>query len=186
MPRVILDYDLPDRCVVGTVGQPGARTFYLQARAGRRVTTVAVEKAQAAALAERLDELLDEVVRRSGGAAPVPAVAPAELEDDAPLDQPLVEDFRVGTMAVGWDGDRAQVILEAQALTDDPDDAELIDDEDADGPPLLRVRLSGAMARALAKRAAAVVAAGRPPCPFCGQPLDPSGHLCVRANGYRR
>lgn len=185
MARVIYEFDAPDRCVIGTVGQPGSRTFYLQARAGRRVATVAVEKAQAAALAERLEELLDEVVRRSGGAAPVPAVAPAELDDDAPLEQPLVEDFRAGAMALGWDGERSQVVIEAQALTDEEDDVDFIDDE-TDGPPLLRVHLSGAMARALAKRAATVVAAGRPPCPFCGQPLDPSGHLCPRANGYHR
>lgn len=187
MPRLVYDFDPPERCIIGTVGEPGSRAFYLQASGAGRLTTVALEKAQAAALAERVNELLDEVVHRSGEAASVPAVAPAELEDTRPLDQPLVEDFRAGTMALGWDVEQERLVIEAQALTDDADaDVELIDDDTAEGPPLLRVHLSGPMARAFAKRAAAVVLAGRPSCPFCGLPLDPSGHICPRANGYRR
>jgi uncharacterized repeat protein (TIGR03847 family) len=135
-------------------------------------------------------------VRRSGGNAPVPAVAPPELADTAPLEVPVEEEFRVGTMALAWDGDDEVVVIEAQAVTeDDAEDAEDAEDgedalplieDDEEGPPLLRVRLSGAAARAFAKRATAVVSAGRPPCPFCGGPLDATGHVCPRANGYRR
>jgi uncharacterized repeat protein (TIGR03847 family) len=189
MARVILEFDPPERFVAGTVGEPGQRTFFLQARGGGRVTSVALEKQQVAVLAERVEALLDEVLRRSGGEAPVPAVAPAELEDSDPLDTPIEEEFRVGTMALAWDGDTERVLIEAQARTDeedeDDDEAALIDAEE-DGPPLLRVRLSGAAARSFVKRALALVAAGRPPCPFCGNPLDPTGHVCPRANGYRR
>ena len=96
--------------------------------------------------------------------------------------------FRVGTMALAWDSDDEVVVIEAQAITEDEDDDEppLIADEDEDGPPLLRVRLAGSAARAFVSRAQAVVAAGRPPCPFCGGPLDAGGHVCPRANGYRR
>lgn len=184
MPRQVFEYDPPDRFVVGTVGEPGARTFYLQARSGDRVTSVALEKEQAAVLAQRLDQLLDEVVRRSGGAAAVPAVAPAELDDLAPLDAPVHEEFRVGTMALAWDPDQERVVVEAQALTDE-EAAEEIGEDAGEGPDLLRVRISGAAARAFAKRALVVVAAGRPPCPFCGLPLDPAGHLCPRMNGHR-
>ncbi|RZS80051.1 putative repeat protein (TIGR03847 family) [Motilibacter rhizosphaerae] len=183
MPRRLFEYDPPERFVAGTIGEPGSREFYLQASGFGRVTTVGLEKQQVAALAERVDELLDEVLRRTGGTAAVPAVAPAELEDDEPLELPVDEEFRVGTMALAWDADTDQVVVEAQEVGAD-DDEEPADEED--GPSLLRVRMSGGAARAFAKRAAALVASGRPPCPFCGLPLDPAGHVCPRANGYRR
>ncbi|AJE86609.1 hypothetical protein SLNWT_6233 [Streptomyces albus] len=158
------------------------------------MTSVALEKTQVAALAERMDELLDEVVRRSGGSASVPAVAPAEISDTAPLDAPVEEEFRVGTMALAWDGDEQRMVVEAQALVEleaeseddlaEAEEALLQDDEN--GPPMLRVRLTGTQARAFAKRALDVVNAGRPPCPLCSLPLDPEGHVCPRQNGYRR
>ncbi|GAA0374591.1 DUF3090 domain-containing protein [Microbispora corallina] len=183
----VFDYDPPDRFVAGAVGQPGARTFFLQARGQGRITTVALEKFQVAVLADRLDELLDEVLRRSGGRAPVPAMAPAELADQGPLDLPLDEDFRVGTMALAWDPDTSQVIIEAQEAGESDDDEEDEDDPLADDrpePAVLRVRISAAAARAFSRRALEVVAAGRPPCPLCGRPLDPDGHICVRLNGH--
>ncbi|MCF2529721.1 DUF3090 domain-containing protein [Yinghuangia soli] len=188
MPRQVFLYDPPDRFVAGTVGEPGQRTFFLQATAGSRVTSVALEKAQVAVLAERVDELLDELVRRSGGETPVPAVAPPDLEDAAPLAAPILEEFRVGTMALAWDSDDDRLVVEAQAQVPDDDNPEdtLLGEDDEDGPPLLRVRLTGPMARAFAKRALLVVAAGRPSCPFCGLPMDAEGHICPRANGYRR
>jgi uncharacterized repeat protein (TIGR03847 family) len=187
VPRQVFVYDPPERFVAGTVGQPGQRTFFLQATGAGRTTTVALEKEQVAVLAERMEELLDEVLRRSGGSAAVPAVAPAELDDQAPLDQPLLEEFRVGTMALAWDATDERVVVEALArVADDEEDTELPDDDDEDGPDLLRVRLTGATARSFAKRALSIVAAGRPPCPFCGLPIDPEGHVCPRQNGYRR
>lgn len=189
MPRQVFSYDPPDRFVAGTVGEPGQRTFFLQASGGGRVTSVALEKQQVAVLAERVEALLDEVVRRSAGEAPVPALAPADVTDNAPMETPIEEEFRVGTMALAWDIEDEVVVIEAQAVADDPEadeDTPLIDDDDEDGPPLLRVRLSGPVARAFVARAQALVAAGRPPCPFCGGPLDVSGHVCPRANGYRR
>ncbi|MDX3801041.1 DUF3090 domain-containing protein [Streptomyces sp. AK04-3B] len=194
MSRQVFLYDPPDRFVAGTVGLPGRRTFFLQATAGTRVTSVALEKTQVAALAERMDELLDEVVRRSGGSAAVPAVSPADNPDTAPLDTPIEEEFRVGTMALAWDGEEQRMIVEAQALVELEADSEedlaeaeekLLQDEE-NGPPMLRVRLSGSQARAFAKRALDVVNAGRPPCPLCSLPLDPEGHVCPRQNGYRR
>ncbi|QPP09723.1 DUF3090 domain-containing protein [Streptomyces bathyalis] len=194
MSRQVFLYDPPDRFIAGTVGLPGRRTFYLQASASGRTTSVALEKAQVEALAERIDELLDEVVRRSGGNAPVPAVAPAELDDTEPLETPVEEEFRVGTMALAWDGDGERMVVEAQAVVEleADSDEDLADAEerllqdDENGPPMLRVRLEGTMARSFAKRALEVVNAGRPPCPLCSLPLDPEGHVCPRQNGYRR
>lgn len=194
MSRQVFLFDPPERFVVGTVGLPGRRTFFLQASASGRTTSVALEKAQVEALAERIDELLDEVVRRSGGNAPVPAVAPAEVDDTGPLETPVDEEFRVGTMALAWDGEGERMVVEAQALVEleaesDEDLAEAEErllQDDENGPPMLRVRISGTMARAFAKRALEVVNAGRPPCPLCSLPLDPEGHVCPRQNGYRR
>jgi uncharacterized repeat protein (TIGR03847 family) len=181
----VYSYDPPDRFVAGTVGQPGQRTFYLQASAGGRVTSVALEKGQVSQLAERLDELLDEVLRRSSGSAAVPAAAPAALADDGPLDLPLLEDFRVGAIALAWDHDDERVIIEAQQEADEPIEP-LADDVPEDGPGVLRVRISAAAARAFSARALQLVSQGRPPCPLCGLPLDREGHVCPRQNGYRR
>ncbi len=187
MPRPLYSFDPPDRFVAGTVGQPGERTFFLQARAGDQVVSVVLEKQQVQALAERIDTLLDEVLRRSAGEVAVPAAAPAGSEDLAPLDSPITEEFRVGTMALGWNGDTEQLVIEAHAATEDEDDdVPDLEDDPEDGPACLRVRLTGAMGRAFVTRAMLVVSAGRPPCPFCHQPLDPAGHICPRANGYRR
>ena len=183
MPRQIFFFDPPDRFVAGTVGQPGERTFFLQASALGRVTSVALEKTQVAVLAERLEELLDEARRRGGD---IPTLGPQELEDVAPLDQPIVEEFRVGTLALAWDGDDNKVIIEAIAVTDaEPTDEDDVLTDSDEGPDVLRVRLDPAAAKAFARRATRVVAAGRPPCPFCGQPLDPEGHICPRQNGHR-
>ena len=161
----VYTYDPPDRFVAGTVGQPGQRAFYLQAAGSGRVTSVAVEKGQVSQLAERLDELLDEVLRRTGGSAAIPAVAPDALADDGPLDQPLMEDFRVGAIALAWDGDSERVIIEAQELSDEPIEP-LTEELPEDGPAILRVTITAAAARAFAKRALQLVTAGRPPCPL--------------------
>ena len=176
-------YDPPDRFVAGTVGQPGQRTFYLQASSAGRVTSVVIEKLQVSLLAERIDELLDEVLRRTGGRGSVPAAAPAGLADDDPLDLPLTEDFRVGAIALAWDGEDERVVIEAQEETEEPIEP-LAEEVPETGPGVLRVRISPAAARAFSKRALQIVSQGRPPCPLCGLPLD-EGHICPRQNGHR-
>jgi uncharacterized repeat protein (TIGR03847 family) len=188
MPVVHL-FDPPERFVVGTVGEPGQRTFFLQARAGTRLTSVALEKEQVVALAERVDEMLDEIVRTSAGDSPVPAVSPVEMDDSEPLEQPIEEEFRVGTMTLAWDSSAEQVVLEifsTESSVEEEEQGETGDDPEDEASEVLEVHLSAASARAFAKRAGSVVAAGRPSCPFCGNPLDPQGHICPRANGFRR
>ena len=183
MPRRIFDFDPPERFVAGTVGQPGERTFYLQASGAGRTVSVALEKVQVQLLAERLEELLD-TARRAG--AEVPALAPRDLEDTAPLDSPVEEEFRVGAMGLAWDGERERVIVEALAQADaEAGEVEPLSDA-PDGPDALRVHLSAHTVRAFVQRAQRVVAAGRPPCPLCSLPLDPEGHVCPRQNGHRR
>src|SRR5215510_10282957 len=177
-------YDPPDRFVAGAVGQPGERIFYLQATANGRVTSVVLEKFQVSLLAERIDELLDEVLRRTGGQGTVPAAAPVGLADDGPLDLPLTEDFRVGAIALAWDGEEERVVIEAQEETETPLEP-LAEEVPENGPGVLRVRISPAAARAFSQRAMQIVGQGRPPCPLCGLPLDEEGHICPRQNGHR-
>ena len=191
MPGQLFEFDPPERFVAGTVGQPGERTFYLQASGDGRLVSVALEKVQVAALAEKLDELLDEVRRRHGSDSSIPAAASVDLEDVRPLDPPVEEEFRVGTLALAWDDDTGQVIVEAQSA-EPAESAESLAAEGVSGESgvaftgdLLRVRISPDVARAFSKRAQRVVAAGRPPCPLCGNPLDPEGHVCPRQNGHR-
>src|SRR6478672_8755091 len=105
MPGQLFEFDPPERFVAGTVGQPGERTFYLQATLGTRTTSVALEKGQVSQLAERLEELLDEVARRTGANAPFDLDDEPEPMDEGPLDLPLTEDFRVGAIALAWDHD---------------------------------------------------------------------------------
>jgi uncharacterized repeat protein (TIGR03847 family) len=190
MTRRIFDFTPPDRFVAGTVGQPGNRTFFLQARRGGALVSVVLEKVQVQVLAERMALLLAEVARRG---VRVPEVLLPGDDDTAPLDEPLIEAFRVGTMTLAWDGESDEIVVEARARdedddeeSDEADDASELEvaDDDEDGPDLLRVHLTPLRARAFAERALRTVAAGRPPCPLCGQPLEPTGHMCPRRNGY--
>lgn len=189
MPPVVHSFDPPERFVAGTVGPPGQRTFFLQARSGERVTSIALEKQQVAVLAERIDQVLDEVMRAGEGETTVPAVAPLDLEDTHPLDQPIVEEFRAGTMRLSWDAGDERIVVEVFPFTDEAVIAPDQPEEEIDEPEpdeVFLVRLPAAAARAFSRRAQSVVAAGRPSCPFCGGPMDPQGHLCPRANGFRR
>jgi uncharacterized repeat protein (TIGR03847 family) len=217
-------FDPPDRFVAGTIGEPGHRTFFLQARKASQVVSVVLEKVQVQVLAERLDQLLDELEEH--GVTPPGA---ADMPDTEPLDEPLIQAFRATTLTLGWDPDAERVLVEARAdpveieVEIDADEIELTDedaaaveamgstveldaglaasiraafeaagteaqdeddDDDLDGPDVLRVRVSASAARSFVERAARVVASGRPPCPMCGQPLDPQGHICPRRNGH--
>jgi uncharacterized repeat protein (TIGR03847 family) len=181
MAHQVYAFEPPERFVAGTVGPPGERTFFLQARGGGRLVSVVLEKVQVALLAEKLDELLLEAHRRFGLQLPD---TESEQDDNEPLDVPLDEEFRVGTLGLAFDVDTTTVVIEAIAAgEEEADEEEATEDSDRDR---LRVRLTPQETRAFIDRAKRVLASGRPPCPFCGQPLDPSGHLCPRHNGYRR
>ncbi|CCH31547.1 DUF3090 domain-containing protein [Actinosynnema sp. NPDC047251] len=184
MARVIHVFRQPDRFVAGTVGQPGERTFYLQASEEARLVSVALEKQQVAVLAERIGSLLEEVHRRFG--AEVPEAVPDDLRDTEPLTPPVEEEFKVGTMGLGWDAESRAVVIELLAITEEEVDEAVVLDDTEEGPDAVRVFLSPVEARAFAERADRVVRAGRKPCPLCSEPLDPEGHVCPRQNGYRR
>ena len=192
MPPIVHGFDPPERFVAGTVGEPGARTFFLQAREGARVVSVALEKQQVAALAERIDELLDEVMTEARTSSVVPAVAPVGLADEDPLDLPIAEEFRAGTMTLSWDPQAERVVIEVFPVGEElvglseAEDVAEIELGESEPSEVFVVRIDAAHARAFVQRAERVLGAGRPDCPFCGQPIDPDGHLCVRANGFKR
>ena len=182
MTRAIHVFRTPDRFVAGTVGQPGSRTFYLQAVHDKRVVSVVLEEQQVAALAERIGALLGEVTRRLG----TPLPPETEVGDLSPLIMPVDAEFRVGTMGLGWDAEAQSVVVELLAVSDIEFDASVILDDAEEGPDAVRVFLSPESAQQFAARSLRVISAGRPPCPLCDEPLDPEGHLCLRTNGYRR
>ena len=172
------DFDPPDRFVVGTVGPPGQRTFFLQALSGRRLVSMSCEKEQVQILADRVNDVLDQFAGEAANTSP---------EDNDPLATPIEDEFRVATLSLAWDPSRAVVVIEAFDA-DIPEVAE-DDDEATDVPEeflesmasrqSVRVVLSPPQARSFVRRARALVSAGRPPGP-------PTGHICPRSNGYKR
>ncbi|ORI22528.1 DUF3090 domain-containing protein [Rhodococcus sp. 1168] len=183
MPRAIHVFRTPDRFVAGTVGEPGDRSFFLQAVHDARVVSVALEKQQVQVLADRIGLLLDEVQRRFGAEFPPEE---AELGDTSPLMTPIDTEFRVGTMGLGWDADANAVVVELLAISEvEVDESVVLDDTD-EGPDAVRVFLTPLAAREFALRSERVIAAGRAPCPLCGEPLTQDGHTCIRSNGYKR
>jgi hypothetical protein len=166
------EFTTPERFVAGTVGQPGERAFYLQIRSNARLFSVAVEKAQVQAISARLEVMLAEI-RKSN-----PLMIMEKLPiDDAPLESPIDAEFQIGAMSLAWNEESTLICVELFELEDD--------EEDSEGE-VVEINITVAMAAAFAARSKAVVNAGRLPCPFCGIPIDPRGHLCPRANGYRR
>jgi len=149
---------------------------------------VSLEKQQLSTLADRVNDLLDDFAEAEGEAVDVVAET---LDDVDPLATPIEDEFRVGTMSLGWDAERRVVILECHdgqegLQVDEEGEPTLEPEHPADFETVLRVVIEPASARAFARRCTKVIAAGRPPCPFCGGPLDPTGHVCPRANGYKR
>jgi len=166
-------FDKPDRFIVGTIGAPGEREFYFQIRQGNELVSLATEKSQAAALAERVTTIIREIKK----SAPLSAVKPAS-PDDQPLELPLDSEFVVGAIGIAFDPSLLEIEISFRA--------EQSDEDEEDSGPVVEIHLDLSMALGFAQRTMALVAAGRPLCPFCISPIDPRGHLCPRANGYRR
>jgi len=185
--RNIFNYETVNRFIVGTVGMPGERAFFIQVESDQGFTTVAVEKSQVAALSLRLRELITQVRRNK--LASLDELEIASLIDNEALNFPIDEEFTAGVMAIAWDVDTQKVSVEIQAVAEGEFTEPLSDDELSeieDPPDLLRFNLRLFQARGFCNRADLIVASGRAPCPFCGLPIDPNGHLCPRSNGYRR
>jgi uncharacterized repeat protein (TIGR03847 family) len=171
------DLPAPDFFTAGTVGPPGHRVFYLQARGDGLVVSLRLEKQQVAALADYLAGMLDDL--------------PAFDDDDVPTDldlvEPVVAEWVVGQLGVAWDEQADRVVLVAEEAVPESGDDENENDEDDEGTGAsARFRLTRPQVAAFVARARELVAAGRPPCSLCGGPLDPEGHVCPRTNGHRK
>ena len=177
MAAIVHGFDWPDRFVTGTVGEPGARTFYLQAQEGKRLVSVALEKQQSAALADGVDAVLDQLMAEDGNPYSIPTRAPDGLADDEPLAQPVTEQFRVGDMRLAWDPSTHQVVIQAARLQLDEEEQEPVPVDPEDEETFV-VRIPVGAARAFAARTRSIVGQGRALCPFCEEPLDP-GHSCA-------
>ena len=173
------DLEAPDYFTVGTIGPPGERVFYLQARQARRLVTLKVEKEQVRALGNYLGGLLARLTP-----------APERVPDDLPLLEPVTEAWAVGSLGVGYDEDHDRILIVAKAVKEGEEEGDAAgedpEEESAAGSdrPTARFAISRAQAAALVGRAQALVKAGRPICPMCSAPIDPGGHICPRANGH--
>jgi uncharacterized repeat protein (TIGR03847 family) len=168
------------RFTVGTVGLPGERTFYLQLKSGNTVISASLEKSQVAALSERLNYMLREI-RLAHPLSPKPQL----VRDSLPLDMPVMDEFRIGSITIFFNEESDLIQIDLRELNVNDEDVEeespLMEDIE-----VIRAFISPSQAKTFHDRAELVIAAGRQPCPFCGFPIDPQGHLCARANGYRR
>ena len=182
MSPIVYEFNPVERFVAGTVGAPGDRTFFIQARTGSRGVSV-VDKSQVIALGERTKIMLREIKKSD----PTVFVKAVDV-DDAPLEQPIFEEFRAGVIAMAWDAENSLIVYELREMTssDDGDEEQAVFSEKDLSTDLLRVHVSPTQAASFSKRCLSLASAGRMPCPFCGIPIDPSGHLCPRSNGYRR
>ena len=168
-----MELERVDRLTAGAVGEPGHRTFYVQARSAQGVVTLLVEKQQVQLLAASIDELLDKLDSATGDGPP---------DDELELEEPLEPLWRVGRLSIGYHEDNDLMLLELEELIDEPDEGdEVVPVVDAE---VVRVWATREQMRGLARRGADAVAAGRPLCQFCGNPLDPEGHVCPAMNGH--
>jgi len=156
-------YDLTaDRLVVGAVGPVGQRLFLVQCRAGSTLLTLKMEKQQVAVVAEYLARIVKDRTRSE------------DLPPAPPLEEPTEPDWAVGTIGVSYDEAEDRIVLVVEERV-----------EEGETGAIARLSVTREQAAVFALEATRLVEAGRPPCPLCGSPLDPSGHQCPRANGHR-
>ncbi|GAC1653588.1 MAG: DUF3090 domain-containing protein [Herpetosiphon sp.] len=173
MPEFTHDLDPVDDITVGAVGEPGARTFYLQARRSRSRVSFVVEKEQVGALAEAIEQLLETLTEKN----PLLTTSDDFIGvGNMELREPLEEAFRVGQLGLGYDEERDLLIIIAQQLGNS---------EESDELQTARLTFSREQGRALARRGSETITGGRPRCPQCGEPMNPEGHFCPKRNGHR-
>jgi uncharacterized repeat protein (TIGR03847 family) len=172
------ELDPVTRLTADAVGEPGQRTFYLQAASGADQVTLLVEKEQVRRLAESLQTWLPEL---AADRPEDPGEAAAAAAGELALAEPLEPDFRVGQLQLSYDGERDRVVIVATELQAGEDEEPLVPPE----PLQVRLYVTRPQLRVLARHGSQVVARGRPLCPLCGNPLDPTGHICPAQNGHR-
>jgi len=159
------DLETPDHFTVGSVGPPGQRAFYLQAREAGTVVTLKAEKEQIRALGVFLGKLLDKLAAVGGKVAAGPALL-----------EPVLPAWAVASLELGYDEARDRVVIVAAELREE--------EEEETEAATARFLVTREQAAAFVERARELMKAGRPVCPMCSEPMDPGGHVCPRANGH--
>ena len=165
-----------DKITAGAVGEPGERTFFIQARKDDRLVTITVEKDQVELLGTSILEILATVGRETEEGPP---------EDDLELEGPIEPLWRAGRLSIGYAEDRDLLLLELEELVEEPEDDEPEAPTPEVEPARIRIWATREQMFALARHGAAVAARGRPRCRFCGNPIDAEGHMCPAMNGHR-
>jgi uncharacterized repeat protein (TIGR03847 family) len=173
MPYQVFDLNPVDRITADAIGEPGKRVFYLQARKGRRLVTLICEKEHVAALAFAIEQLL---LSMAGDDADAVVEPDPVIHEGMELEVPLEPVFRVAEVNLGYDEVSEQLVIIAHELLAEDDDSR---------PSVARFWATPAQMRAFSIHGQEVVAAGRPTCSMCGEPMDPEGHFCPRKNGHR-
>jgi uncharacterized repeat protein (TIGR03847 family) len=176
------DLDPVTRLTADAVGTPGQRTFYLQAASGADQVTLLVEKEQVRRLAESLESWLPEL---AADRPEDPEEARVAEAGELALSEPLEPDFRVGQLSLSYDPERDRVVVVATELLAGDEQPEEPTLELVPEPQEVRLVVTRPQLRVLARHGSEVVARGRPLCPLCGNPLDPTGHICPALNGHR-
>jgi uncharacterized repeat protein (TIGR03847 family) len=173
---VFFQFDHADVFTAGTVGKPGRRTFFLQLRSDEHVVTIKCEKQQVVAMAEYLRGLLADL--------PAPTGNPGAT--DMELDTTAAQDFVLGPIGLAYDRDIGGFIVQLEEMVVDIDENQLVldgfDVPEPSDPSTVRAVLTPSQVLAFCQRVDELAAAGRPPCVFCGGPMDPDGHACPRMN----
>lgn len=168
-------FELPeaDWATVGAIGEPGQRTFYLQARQDQLLVTFKLEKQHVAALSQFLAEILSDL--------PVPeSRLPSGIEA---LVEPLDVQWPVGTLQLAYDSTADRVIIVAEEISEEAEEEETEVRQPDRGEA--RLSITRALAAMIVRVGADLVTAGRPTCGLCGHPIDSEGHTCPRTNGHR-
>jgi uncharacterized repeat protein (TIGR03847 family) len=173
MPYAVFDLNPVERITTDAIGEPGNRVFYIQARKGHRVVTLICEKEHVAALAIAAEQVL---LALAGGDADEVVDPEPVIEKSMELEYPLDPVFRVGQVNLGYDQVSEHLVVIAYELMPEDDDSP---------PSVARFWATPAQMRAFSIHGQEVVAAGRPRCAMCGEPIDPEGHFCPRKNGHR-
>ncbi len=199
MPRIEIDLNPVTHITTDAIGQPGQRVFYIQGRTDERVVTVIVEKVQIQTLALGVEDFLAEVNQRYPDLPPVtPSYDEALMHIQPPVD-PL---FRVGELGLAYDADSDLAVLvvreiqttdvegnaegaEPSLMDEAPQEADVDADAAAEEASVVRFWCTRSQLSAMSHWGLEVSGRGRPTCPYCGQPMDPSGHFCPKRNGHK-
>lgn len=187
MSRVFYEHPEALALVPGAIGEPGEREFFLQVVSNQQITTLACDKFHVSALADKCQELLDQL--NKSHSISIDELRGYVSPEIPPLIFPLAEDFQIGVMGIAFAPQKHRITLEVQGYQEEAGEQFFTDEELVlmeDAPDGLKAEFSILAIRKFVVHAKILVGQGRKPCPFCGLPIDKAGHLCPRANGYRR